>query len=126
MDLLFLANARGTKPIVELETPEEQLQVFAGLPESVQERMLRDHLLHLQVVWLSDWFVHSSGHAGGSLRLLGRGRAGPDARWLITRTLPLVLPFPAWWFDVGQQYPASSVDDHLSAAAAGGTLLPRN
>jgi uncharacterized protein YbaP (TraB family) len=47
VDLLFLANAQGTKPIVELETADAQLQVFAGLPEPVQERMLRDHLLHL-------------------------------------------------------------------------------
>jgi len=47
VDLLFLANARSTKPIVELETAETQLQVFAGLPEPVEERMLRDHLLHL-------------------------------------------------------------------------------
>lgn len=48
VDMLFLDNAHGTKPIVELETAEEQFQIFAGLPEPVQERMLRDSLLHLE------------------------------------------------------------------------------
>jgi uncharacterized protein len=35
VDMLFLENAQGTKPIVELETAEEQFQIFAGLPEHV-------------------------------------------------------------------------------------------
>jgi uncharacterized protein YbaP (TraB family) len=48
VDMLFLANARGTKPIIELETADEQLQVFAGLPERVQQQMLHDTLLHLE------------------------------------------------------------------------------
>jgi uncharacterized protein YbaP (TraB family) len=47
VDMLMLANARDFKPIIELETAEEQLQVFAGLPDPVQEEMLRDSLLHL-------------------------------------------------------------------------------
>jgi hypothetical protein len=46
--MLFLANARGTKPIIELETAEEQLQVFSELPEPVQHQMLRDHLLRME------------------------------------------------------------------------------
>jgi uncharacterized protein YbaP (TraB family) len=48
VDMLFLEQARGTKPIVELETAEEQLQVFSELPEPVQDRMLRDALLRME------------------------------------------------------------------------------
>lgn len=48
VDMLMLANARGLKPIIELETAEQQFQIFAGLPEPVQEQMLRDSLLQLE------------------------------------------------------------------------------
>jgi uncharacterized protein YbaP (TraB family) len=42
VDVLLLKRARGQKAIVELETMEEQMHVFADLPASVQDLMLRD------------------------------------------------------------------------------------
>jgi uncharacterized protein YbaP (TraB family) len=44
LDRLFLDRARGSKEIVELETAEQQLQLFAELPEPLQDAMLRDQL----------------------------------------------------------------------------------
>ncbi|HEX8539233.1 MAG TPA: TraB/GumN family protein [Cystobacter sp.] len=44
IDRLLLAKARGTKRIVELETMEGQLSMLAGLPDPVQELMLRELL----------------------------------------------------------------------------------
>lgn len=48
IDMLFLQQARGIKPIIELETAEEQMRVFSELPAPVQDRMLRDHLVHME------------------------------------------------------------------------------
>ncbi|REG26591.1 hypothetical protein ATI61_111140 [Archangium gephyra] len=44
IDRMLLSKARGTQRIVELETVEEQMRMLAGLPESVQELMLREQL----------------------------------------------------------------------------------
>lgn len=44
IDRMLLTKARGTQRIVELETIEEQLRMLAGLPESVQDLMLREQL----------------------------------------------------------------------------------
>jgi uncharacterized protein YbaP (TraB family) len=44
VDKAFLDRARGTLQIVELETAEEQLRLFASLPEPLQDQLLRDQL----------------------------------------------------------------------------------
>ncbi|HYO59126.1 TraB/GumN family protein [Archangium sp.] len=44
IDRMLLTKARGTQRIVELETLEEQMRMLAGLPESVQDLMLREQL----------------------------------------------------------------------------------
>lgn len=44
IDRMLLTKAHGTQRIVELETLEEQLRMLAGLPESVQDLMLREQL----------------------------------------------------------------------------------
>ncbi|MCI0570432.1 MAG: TraB/GumN family protein [Myxococcaceae bacterium] len=44
IDRLLLERARGKKAIVPLETAEEQLSALSGLPDAVQDLMLRDQL----------------------------------------------------------------------------------
>jgi hypothetical protein len=44
IDRMLLTKARGAQRIVELETVEEQMRMLAGLPESVQDLMLREQL----------------------------------------------------------------------------------
>jgi uncharacterized protein YbaP (TraB family) len=44
VDRVFLDRARGAKEILELETAEGQLRMLAGLPEPLQDAMLRDQL----------------------------------------------------------------------------------
>lgn len=44
IDNLLLSRARGNKDIVELETAEEQIRVFAKFPDDLQELMLREQL----------------------------------------------------------------------------------
>ena len=43
----FLAKAKGSKPIVELETAEDQLSLFDGLPAGLQQLMLKKTLLEI-------------------------------------------------------------------------------
>ena len=47
IDQHFLGKARGSKPILELETAEEQLAVFDSLSEQMQHLMLRKTLLEI-------------------------------------------------------------------------------
>ncbi len=47
VDRYFLQQARGDKPIVELETVESQLAMLANLPTADQEWMLSDLLVNL-------------------------------------------------------------------------------
>ncbi|HEX5746267.1 MAG TPA: TraB/GumN family protein [Archangium sp.] len=44
IDRMLLTKARGTQRIVELETVEEQMRMLAGMPDSVQDLMLREQL----------------------------------------------------------------------------------
>jgi hypothetical protein len=44
IDRMLLGKARGNQRIVELETIEEQMRMLAGLPEAVQDLMLREQL----------------------------------------------------------------------------------
>lgn len=44
VDRVFLDRARGAKEILELETAEGQLRMLAGLPEPLQDAMLREQL----------------------------------------------------------------------------------
>lgn len=44
IDRMLLQRARGKKQVVELETMDEQLQSLAGLPDSLQDLMLREQL----------------------------------------------------------------------------------
>ncbi len=44
VDLYFAGKARGGKRILGLETPDEQIGLFAGMSEAVQEQMLLDTL----------------------------------------------------------------------------------
>lgn len=45
VDAWFLRRAAGSKPVVELESMEEQTALFASLPDSLQEKLLRE-ILH--------------------------------------------------------------------------------
>ena len=47
IDQHFLGKARGSKPILELETAEEQLAVFDSLSETMQQLMLKKTLLEI-------------------------------------------------------------------------------
>jgi hypothetical protein len=44
VDAWFVRRAAATKPVVSLETLEEQIQLFATLPDALQEKLLRDML----------------------------------------------------------------------------------
>lgn len=44
IDRMLLAKARGNQRIVELETLEAQMHMLAGLPDTVQDLMLREQL----------------------------------------------------------------------------------
>lgn len=44
IDRMLLEKARGTQRIVELETVDEQMRMLAGLPDAVQDVMLREQL----------------------------------------------------------------------------------
>jgi hypothetical protein len=48
VDALMIGRARGAKPIFALESLDEQMSAFAGLPDSVQEMWLGDALREAQ------------------------------------------------------------------------------
>ncbi len=50
VDQHFLGRARGSKPILELETTEEQLAVFDSLSEQMQQLMLKKTLLEIDKI----------------------------------------------------------------------------
>jgi uncharacterized protein YbaP (TraB family) len=47
IDQHFIAKAKDSKPILELETAEEQLSLFDGLPAELQQLMLKKTLLEI-------------------------------------------------------------------------------
>jgi uncharacterized protein YbaP (TraB family) len=49
VDAWFLRRATGAKPVVQLESFEEQTRLFAGLPNALQETLLREILRETDV-----------------------------------------------------------------------------
>ena len=47
IDLYFAEKAKSRKRVLALETPDEQAALFSGMPEAVQEAMLKDVLTKL-------------------------------------------------------------------------------
>jgi uncharacterized protein YbaP (TraB family) len=83
VDRVFLDRARGAKEIVELETAEGQLRMLAGLPESLQDAMLKDQLSRSEQFTqgleqiIQAWKV---GDAEGMAALVFRDEADPALR----------------------------------------------
>jgi uncharacterized protein YbaP (TraB family) len=83
VDRVFLDRARGAKEIIELETAEGQLRMLAGLPEPLQDTMLRDQLSRSEQLTqgleqiISAW---KAGDAEGMAALVFRDEEDPSLR----------------------------------------------